>query len=253
MSADIGSKGSLLTEIVAGRELPEGCDEWAYRTVAPDFRSRGGYRYPFPGGWAEAPGPVLDHAAACPEAVGDGICAATSWAGMASAGRPATTVLLVAYSTTDLLGGDAADGKVRLRRMLVVDVIDGAALVRGHGRSANLRRANLRWTDLSSADLRWADLSSADLSSANLRSADLRWADLRSADLRWADLSSAEVRSADLRSADLRWADLRRADLRWADLSSADLSSANLRSARADKWTTWPEGFDHIAAGVVSA
>ena len=71
-----------------------------------------------------------------------------------------------------------------------------------------------------------ADLSGLDLSSANLSGASLHWADLRGANLRWADLTGA--------------------DLRWADLTGADLSDAK---NNAD--TTWPEGFDPVAAGAV--
>ena len=51
--------------------------------------------------------------------------------------------------------------------------------------------------------------------------------------------------------ADLRRADLFGADLEGADLSGADLNEANLIGARANKNTTWPEGFDPVAAGVI--
>lgn len=56
---------------------------WGWRVVHPDFRSRNGYRWAYPGGWAEAPGPILDHDDPCPDAVGDGLCVALDWQGAA--------------------------------------------------------------------------------------------------------------------------------------------------------------------------
>ncbi len=56
---------------------------------------------------------------------------------------------------------------------------------------------------------------------------------------------------ADLRRADLFGADLEGADLSGADLGGALLSGINLIGARANKNTTWPEGFDPVAAGVI--
>ena len=146
-----------------------------WRAVHPDLRSRDGFRYPFPGQWADAGGPILDHNDACPRQAGDGLCVAKTWRGAASGGIPATTVLLVAYDHADVYGED--DNKVRVGAMLVLDVIDVAAMARrGHLRSADLRGANLR-----GANLRGANLRGANLRSANLRSADLRGADLRGA------------------------------------------------------------------------
>ena len=40
------------------------------------------------------------------------------------------------------------------------------------------------------------------------------------------------------------------ADLNGSDLGGALLSGANLIGARANKNTTWPDGFDPVAAGV---
>ena len=56
---------------------------------------------------------------------------------------------------------------------------------------------------------------------------------------------------ADLRRADLFGADLEGVDLSGADLGRALLSGVNLIGARANKNTTWPEGFDPKAAGVI--
>ncbi len=51
--------------------------------------------------------------------------------------------------------------------------------------------------------------------------------------------------------ADLRRADLYEANLSGADLGGALLSGVNLIGARVNKNTTWPEGFDPKAAGVI--
>jgi hypothetical protein len=195
----------LLDILTEGRTLPDGYDGWGMRTVWPDFRSSHGFRWPFPGGVAEATGPFLDHRGSCPKAEGDGICVALTAAGMASGGIPAGPVLLTAHKAADVIG-DSEPGKLRLRAALVVDVIHlGGANLRGADlRGANLRWANLGGADLGGADLRWADLGGANLRWANLRGANLRWANLRGADLRWADLGGA-----DLRWANLRWANLR--------------------------------------------
>ena len=56
---------------------------------------------------------------------------------------------------------------------------------------------------------------------------------------------------ADLRRADLFGADLEGVDLSGADLGGALLSGVNLIGARVNKNTTWPEGFDPKAAGVI--
>ena len=76
-------------------------------------------------------------------------------------------------------------------------------------------------------------------------------ADLRRADLFGADLEGADLSGADLNEANLYEADLSGADLGGADLGGALLSGVNLIGARANKNTTWPDGFDPVAAGVV--
>ena len=48
-----------------------------------------------------------------------------------------------------------------------------------------------------------------------------------------------------------RGANLEGADLVGANLSGANLRGVNLDMAKADEDTTWPEGFDPVAAGVV--
>ncbi len=145
---------------------------WAFRAVRPDLRSRGEFRYPWPGRWAEAPGPIIAaNTGPCPNDVGDGLCIAKNFYGASQGGIPLSTLLLVGYTAKDVLGEDQS--KVRVRRMYVADLLDVATLLR-------------------SADLRSADLGSADLGSADLGSANLRYANLGSANLRYANLRSAE-------------------------------------------------------------
>ncbi|HJO07952.1 MAG TPA: pentapeptide repeat-containing protein [Chloroflexota bacterium] len=49
----------------------------------------------------------------------------------------------------------------------------------------------------------------------------------------------------------LRGADLLGADLAGEDLAGANLAGANLTAAQADEDTSWPDGFDPIADGVI--
>jgi hypothetical protein len=193
----------LLDVITKDRELPEGYDQWAIRTVRPDLRSSNNYRYPFPGRMAKAAGPFSEGRDECPSHDGDGICAATTWRGMASGGVVASTLLLVAYKEKHVLGGSRSGGKLRLWRFLVVDVIDGLDLLRKSGKGANLRGANLSGANLSGADLSGANLSGANLRGADLYGANLSGANLHGANLRGADLYGANLRGADLYGANL--------------------------------------------------
>jgi len=207
----------------------------AFRAVHPDFRSSRGFVWPFPGRIARASGPFSDHKGGCPQSEGDGICLGTTWAGVASGGIPAITVLVCEYKTKHLLGQE--DGKVRVKEAKVLRVIDFPAILRGdvarddnleynNLQGANLRNANLRGADLRKANLWYANFWNADLWNANLWFADLRKANLWNANLRKANLWNANLRGADLRKADLQGADLRYADLRGADLRNADLRDA---------------------------
>jgi hypothetical protein len=131
------------------------------------MRSRNNYRYPFPGKVAKAAGPFSEGRDECPSHDGDGICAATTWRGMASGGVVASTLLLVAYKEKHVLGGSrSAGGKLRLRRFLIVDVIDGLDLLCRSGKGANLYGANLSGANLYGANLPGANLSGAVLSGA---------------------------------------------------------------------------------------
>lgn len=143
--------------------VPEGMIE-GWKIVRPDLRTRNGYRWPWPGNWAECdnehPFTVGD---ACPQFEGDGLCIAKTWKGAASGGYPAVTALLLAYWADDVLGED--DNKIRVGRALVLDVFGPQQLIRdGWCVGADLRGANLRYAELHGANLsgaRGADTSGA--------------------------------------------------------------------------------------------
>ena len=238
----------LLDILTKDRKLPEGCEEWGIRSVKPDFTPSRGYRWPFPGNWAESSGPhETDNPSPCPSTNGDGICLAYNWTGMASGGIPAHTLLLCAYRSCDVLGRDR--NKVRLVKAFVAEVIDGCDLLTKYGAGADLSRAYLTGADLTGADLTGADLTGADLSRADLSRAYLTGAYLSQADLTGADLTGADLTGADLTGADLSRADLSRAYLTGAylsqaDLTGADLTGADLSRVKHDKYTIWPEGFE---------
>ena len=178
----------LLDILTEGRTLPDGCDIWGMRSVHPDFTSSRGFRWPFPGGVAEAPGPIIaSNRGACPESDGDGICTALTAQGMASGGIPAHTVLITAHAAADVLGADEI--KVRVRRATVVEVVD----LPGMARAGKLSRADLRGADLYGADLRGAYLYGADLGGADLGGANLGGAHLGGANLGGADLGGADA------------------------------------------------------------
>lgn len=176
-----------------GMKAPENLT-YGFLAVRADFTSTHGFRWPFPGKWTDADGPFCaDNTGACPRSIGDGICVATSWAGMASGDIPALNILLIGYREADILGSDYNGSKLRLKKAFVRDLINGQALLlRAEG--ADLSRANLRGADLRGADLIRADLRDADLRDANLRDANLRGADLVDANLIRADLSDADLR-----------------------------------------------------------
>ena len=116
--------------------------------------------------------------------------------------------------------------------------------------------------NLSSADLRKANLGNARMDRANFRYSSLENAYFRGAHLRHADFFFTHLEDADLTEADLEGADffeaitsgtrLVDADVSNVDFSLIDLSSLDLVGAKADHRTTWPEGFDSTAEGVIT-
>ena len=175
---------NLLDVLTEKRQLPPGCDAWAVRTVRPDGASQYGFRWPLFAGWVEAPGPIqYTNTSPCPVSIGDGLCLAYSWGGMALGCIAARTLLLCAHRTSDILGRVPGGDIARLERVYVAAVIDGERLIREHGRGANLSDADLRGAYLCGADLRGADLRGADLDGADLGGVDLTGAYLDGADL----------------------------------------------------------------------
>ena len=161
---------------------PPEVTEWGFRVVARDRTTRNEYRWAAPGEWSHAPGPINEvNTYACPDGVGDGICAARPWDGVHVAGYRWDRIMIIGWAPGDVLG-DGVD-KVRLRRAW-----GGGMITNGC--------ANLRGADLYGADLRGADLCCADLRGADLRGAYLCCADLRGADLRGANLYAADLRGA---------------------------------------------------------
>lgn len=189
-------------------EMPDWCDSWGIKSVRPDLRTSHGFRWPFPGQVAECdPGRIIPEPrtpnGGCPQQVGDGLCVATSWRGMASGDIPASTLLLAAYRSSEVLDASETVGKLLLPRVAVVALVDGADLIRAEGERSDLRGANLRGANLRGADLRGADLQRADLQRSDLQGANLQGANLWCADLRGANLQRANLRGADLQGANL--------------------------------------------------
>jgi Pentapeptide repeats (8 copies) len=116
--------------------------------------------------------------------------------------------------------------------------------------------------NLSSADLRKANLGNARLDRASFRYSSLENAYFRGAYLRHADFFFAHLEDADFTESVLEGADLFEAitsgtrlvdsDVSNVDFSLIDLSGLDLVGAKADDRTTWPEGFDPAAVGVIT-
>lgn len=201
-----------LIPVIVEREqavMPDWCDTWGIKSVRPDLRTYGGYRWPYPGGTAECdPAQISRSNSACPGRPGDGLCVATTWHGMASGGIPARTLLLVAYASGEVLGRDDCAGKLRLPRVHVAALVDGERLLREAGHGANLSRAYLYGAYLEGADLSGANLYGANLFGAYLSGANLSRANLSGANLEGAYLECAYLEGADLFGANLSGANL---------------------------------------------
>ena len=169
--------------ITEGLTLPEGYDSWGVKSVGFDGRTKFGFEWPEPGqetGRYE----LLDHDSSCPRMKGDGLCVATTWAGMASGGYRAFCLLVVAYRSSEARSDEP--GKLRVPQVAVVARVDGEGFVGAQCRYADLQDADLRDANLRYANLRYADLQGANLQGANLRYANLRGANLQGANLRYA-------------------------------------------------------------------
>jgi hypothetical protein len=213
--------------------FPEGFDTWGLKSVRPDLKTYDGYQWPFPGSVAIAHDVNETNKDNCPSHRGDGLCVATTWAGMASGGIPARTLLLVATRSSDVLGMGVGKSS-RHREVAVVALVDGERLLREDGIGANLRGAYLRGANLDGANLRDANLDGANLRDADLYGANLRGANLVGANLDGARMVGADLGTANLDGANLFGANLVGADLVGADLDGADLYGANLVGADLD-------------------
>ena len=187
-------------------EAPDGMI-LGWRSIRPDLRSRGGFRWPWPGQWAESPDDGRDLTGnhpnkACPSPTLGGLCLAKTWAGARSGSIPAHTALIVAYQPDDVLGRD--DHKLRVRRCLILDVIDVCDHIQqGHAAGADLSGADLGGANLTGANLTRAFLDGANLYGANLTGANLTGANLDGAFLNGAFLDGANLDGAFLDGADL--------------------------------------------------
>ena len=230
-----------ITQIIVEQEnavLPEGYDSWAIKAVHPDLVSSRGFKWPFPGG--ETPYLKLDdHDNSCPSRKGDGLCVATTIGASSSGGHLFSTVLLVAYRSSEARG--AISDKLRVPQAAVVALVDGARLLRDDASYLDMRYARLTdtnltrivatWSDFSSAYMQNADLTGSDFAHSNLSHAYMTGASLANSYLSHANLLGAHLDDADLSYAYLFEADLHDADLHDADLSNSHLSNVNLRNA----------------------
>jgi hypothetical protein len=185
-------------------------DRVALKAVHPDFTTRDGFQWAFPGFWTRDPDSSPEpFGHVCPRYPGDGLSVAKTVAGMAAGNYSPVTVLVVGFNDRDVLAED--EDKLRIVTAKTLTVIDGIKLIKTLGRGADLR----------GADLRGANLRGANLQEANLVGADLWGADLEGANLEGADLWGANLGGADLRGADLWGANLRGANLEGANLEGA--------------------------------
>ncbi len=224
----------LLQEvIVKNRTLPPGCDRWGIKSVSAGLTTHNGFSWlpAVHNGYLEASDPDPVNLGPCPGYMGDGLCVAWTWRGMASGGIPANTLLLLAYRSQDVLGFDNEDGKARVTRVEFVDVIDGAELIRNHGAGADLEFANLQGMDLSCGELRGADLSRVNADHARFHGATLHEANLSCGELRGANLSRASADYANFCGASLYEANLSYGELRGADLSRVYADHARFHGA----------------------
>lgn len=230
-----------ITQIIVEQEnavLPEGYDSWAIKAVHPDLVSSRGFKWPFPGG--ETPYLKLDdHDNSCPSRKGDGLCVATTIGASSSGGHLFSTVLLVAYRSSEARG--AISDKLRVPQAAVVALVDGARLLRDDASYLDMRYARLTdmnltrivatWSDFSSAYMQNADLTGSDFAHSNLSHAYMTGASLANSYLSHANLLGAHLDDADLSHANLYCTNLETATLSYANLSYANLSYAYLFEA----------------------
>lgn len=232
----------LLQEvIVKNRTLPPGCNRWGIKSVSAGLTTHNGFSW-LPAiceGYLEASDPDPVNLGPCPGYMGDGLCVAWTWRGMASGGIPANTLLLLAYRSQDVLGFDNEDGKARVTRVEFVDVIDGARLIRDHGAGADLEFANLQGMDLSYGELRGANLSHASADYASFRGAMLYEANLSCGFFTGCEFSSAYMERANLFKANLARTRFHSACISGANFDDTRLRMADFRNVKGERQAHW--------------
>lgn len=235
-----------LEEMTRELELPAGCDQWGMLALRPDMTTTNGSR--------PTPGNPLP--ASCePPTV------AKTWHGLSWYEGSANTVVLAAYSESDVIETNLTYDSywvemdrlhtVTVGTVQVVKILSGAEVLRDHGQKADLCGAALQAMDLSDVDLTGADLTGADLERSCLQRSNLsntllvdtcaRQAQFGAANLTGARLDNSRAPGADLSFADLRGAKMRGtvlvgaclafSDLRGADLSGVFAAMATFRGA----------------------
>jgi len=159
-----------------------------------------------------------------------------------------------------------------------MDFFVGRNLHRANFRNAKLYRVNFSRTNLRNADFSGADVSGCDFTGATLTQAifhqlqnsnktkfsgaNLQRADFTRAELESADFNNANLQDVNFTESRLEKSDFSNADLRGSNMSKANLHGSLLAKAKIKKTkftnakacgsyeTTWPVGFDPIAAGV---
>ena len=103
-------------------------DRWFTKAVNPDFTTRGGFRWAFPGEWTTDPADRHDTGMlpysdlVCPQEPGDGLSVAKTVYGMAQGGYVPRTVLIVGCDE-----GDVSEG--REQRQSVLTILDFRGII----------------------------------------------------------------------------------------------------------------------------
>lgn len=173
-------------------------------------------------------------------------------AGAAESRSKHEALLAQLSTTTDLNGIDLSGqnlgsvylpGRALVAAQMENVMLDGAKLLFGDLRHANLRGASLREADLSGSTLAFADLRDADLRSAVLRDVDLRDAKLDGADLRGAVLANGRLERSTLHDSRLDGTHVVNSCLQGARLERASVELALMDMNEYDLATQWPEGY----------
>ena len=118
-------------------------DRWAVKATRPDFRTRDGFQWAFPGGWTTDPADEGTYTTrVCPSKPGDGLSVAKTLSGMTQGGYSPSTVLVVGFAQEHVIAEDF--DKLKVSQAYTLCVWDGIGLIQTRGRGADLGGANLR-------------------------------------------------------------------------------------------------------------